>query len=449
MSRPSLAIPTAKPSDLALSRGALIAALTLPICLLYARAGAEICIGIIDILFLVQSARLRDWSWARQPWFVLGCLWWLADMITSFPVPSLGLGPGGWRSFTQALVLIRLLLLAAAFGHFVLTTPRARRDLWIVLALCTLWIAIECWQQAFTGVNIFGDHRWPDGALTGPFWAPRAGPPYTHLLFVAILPVIVWLYSRKTGASRIAAALLGIVGFFTTVMIGQRMPFLLAGLGLLVTALVLRPVRIPAIGLGVLALALIPATRLVSRPTFDKLVLETSRQAWHFAQSPYGELYTRAAVMIEHSPWHGFGFNGFLYFCGQKRFDGGLPALGIGPTSLARGACNIHPHNFYLQAAVDAGIPGLILFALMNLAWMIALGRALARRLDPLRLGLFIGVLTYAWPFASTDNFAVLPMAGWLFVMLGFGLALGAESGPAMPPFLYKARNPVLVDEIR
>jgi hypothetical protein len=436
-------------SRLSVNRNSIarFAALLLPLCLLYARAGAEICIGLIDILFLWQSARVRDWSWARQPWFVLGCLWWLATMIASLPIPTLRLGPGGWPSFTQALVLGRLLLLAAALGHFVLTAPRTRRDLWIILALCTLWIAIECWQQEILGINILGDHRWPDGALTGPFWAPRAGPPYAHLLFLAILPVIIWLYSMRNLAARLGAILLGGLGFLTVVMIGQRMPFLLAGLGLLVTALCLRPVRIPAIILGLLALALIPAMRLISPPTFDKLVLETSAQVRHFAQSPYGELYTRAVVMIGHSPWRGYGFNGFLYFCKQERFGGGLPALGIGPTALAKGACNIHPHNFYLQAAIDAGIPGLILFGAMNLAWLTAIGRGLIRRPDPLRLGLFIGVLTYAWPLASTDNFAVLPMAGWLFVMLGFGLALAAaRSGPKAPPFLYETRQPVLVN---
>ncbi len=432
-----------------LARIAYLAALILPFCLLYARAGAEICIGLIDILFLVQSARLRDWSWARQPWFILGCLWWLADMTASLPLPNLG--AGGLPSFTQALVLGRLLLLAAALGHFVLATPRARRDLWIALAFCAFWIALECWQQALFGANFLGDRRWPDGALTGPFWAPRAGPPYAHLLFVSILPVIMWLYSRKTLACRIGAAALGALGFVTVVIIGQRMPLLLAGLGLLVTALCLRPVRMPAIILGLLALALIPATKLISPPTFDKLVLETSRQVQHFARSPYGELYTRATVMIERSPWHGYGFNGFLYFCEQPRFGAGLPALGLGPTQLAKGACNIHPHNFYLQAAVDAGLPGLILFAAMNLAWLIALGRGLIRRTartgpDPLRLGLFIGVLTYAWPFASTDNFAVLPMAGWLFVMLGFGLALrSAQSGPPARQFLYR-RQRIFVD---
>ncbi len=423
-------------------RIARIAALLLPFCLLYARAGAEITIAIIDIGFLIESLRRRDFAWARQTWFIIALLWWGAELIASLPIPALGLGPAGWKSLSQAIVLIRLLLLPAALV-WVLDTSEARWRFWLAIAIAEVWILLECWQQLVLGVNIFGDHRWPDGALTGPFWAPRAGPPYTHLLFLVALPIIAALIARRGVGPKLAAAAIGVVGFATALLIGQRMPFLLAGLGLIVTALVFRPVRLPAIGLGVVVLLAIPALKLVSPPSFDKLVLETTHQVQHFALSPYGELYTRAVVMIEQSPWRGYGFNGFLYFCPQPRFDGGLPALGIGPTDLALGACNIHPHNFYLQAVIEAGIGGLILFAALNLAWLVALGRGILRQ--PMRLGAFIGVLTYAWPLASTDNFAVLPMAGWLFVMLGLGLSV-PQSGPAAPERLYaeQPRQPAM-----
>ncbi|MCU4161565.1 O-antigen ligase family protein [Acidiphilium sp. AL] len=425
---------------LSLKNLALAAALIVPLCLLYARAGAEFAIGIVDILFFAESVRRRDWAWARAPWFVIGLIWWAAELICSAPIPALGLGAAGWKSFSQALVLIRLLVFAVALGTWVLDTAPARARFWAVIAACEAWIFLQSWQQEILGVNIFGAHRWPDGALTGPFWAPRAGPPYAHLLFLALLPVIAALLTRRSTAARLGAAVLGVLGFATALIIGQRMPFLLAGLGLAVAALMFRPIRLPAIALGVLALLAIPALRVVSKPSFDKLVVETSHQVGNFAKSPYGELYTRAAVMIGRSPWHGYGFNGFLYFCKQPRFDGGLPALGIGPTSLKRGACNIHPHNFYLQAGVDAGIGGMALFAALNIAWLLALGRGLTRRAEPMRLGAFIGVLTYAWPLASTDNFAVLPMAGWLFVMLGLGLAL-VKSSLSEPAFLYSERQ--------
>ncbi|MDD2861799.1 MAG: O-antigen ligase domain-containing protein, partial [Acidiphilium sp.] len=270
-------------------RLALAAALILPICLLYARAGAEFAIALIDIAFLVTSARTRSWAWARQPWFLIALAWWAAEMICSLPIPALGLGPGGWKSFAQAAVLIRLLLLPAALAGFVLDSPRNRWWFWLVIAASEAWILLECWQQEIFCVNVFGDHRWADGSLTGPFWAPRAGPPYTHLLFLTALPIVAALIARRGTVPKLAAAALAIIGFATALIIGQRMPFLLAGLGLAVTALAFRPVRLPAIALGILVILAIPALKIVSPPSFDKLVGETSIQIRHFAKSPYGE----------------------------------------------------------------------------------------------------------------------------------------------------------------
>ena len=130
-----------------------------------------------------------------------------------------------------------------------------------------------------------------------------------------------------------------------------------------------------------------PPRPVISPPTYAKLVHETSQNLSHFSQSPYGELYTRATVMGLQSPWHGWGYNGFRALCPAPQFSGGLPALGIGPTRLSLGACNLHPHNYYIQAFVDAGVPGLILFTAMALSWLVALGRNLLRAPEPMRVG--------------------------------------------------------------
>ncbi|HQT68288.1 MAG: hypothetical protein B7Z78_05845 [Rhodospirillales bacterium 20-60-12] len=408
---------------------ALAATLVLPLWLLHARAFADLFIVLTDLLFLAACAGTADWRWLRRPWLVIALLWWGWEVICSIP----GFGSSGPAGLVQALVLVRLILFAAALEQFVLSDARARHFAWVALALSCLWIGLESWQQILTGRNLFGDHRWPDGSLTGPFWRPRAGAPYAHLLFPALLPALAWLIGRKQPLWRISLFLL-VVGMATVILIGQRMPTLLALLGLAVAALFLRQLRGAALGALALGAVLIAATPLVSPPTYHKLVIHFAQQMDHFAASPYGELYTSAHAMIMQSPWHGYGFNGFRDLCPQPQFRTGIPALNIPPTALALGACNIHPHNFYLQAATDSGLPGLALFTALNAAWLLALGRGLWRNPAPLRVGLFIGVLTYAWPLASTDSFATLPMAGWLFMMAGLGLA---ASGSAEPERLY------------
>lgn len=403
-----------------LRKAGLGAALLAPLGLLHAFVLAEICIGVTDVLFLVTMVRTGNFAWAKKPWFVLAVIWWVWLVICSTPVPALGLGGAGWKlGFAQAVVVIRLLVFTAALQNWLLTTEKARRALWLVLALSCLWIGVEAWQQYLTGRNIFGNPRWPDGSLTGPFWKPRAGQLYAHLLFTAMLPPVLAMFLRG-GTWRLAGAVLALLGVVTSVLIGQRMGVCLTGLGLVVAAIFIPRLRRLAV-LGVAAgIAVLALTPIISPATHGKLVGETQRNFHHFSQSPYGEIFTRATVMGLQSPLHGWGYNGYRVLCPEPRFSAGLGPLP--PTSLALYACIQHPQNYYIQAFADAGFPGLFLFVALMGLWMWELGRGLLKNPDPLRVGLFISVLSFTWPIASTDEFPALYMLGWMFLLLGLGL---------------------------
>ncbi len=87
------------------------------------------------------------------------------------------------------------------------------------------------------------------------------------------------------------------------------------------------------------------------------------------------------------------------------------------------GTCNIHPHNHYLEAATDSGLPGLLLFCALVIAWLRALLRRLGADPDPLRVGLFVACLIQEWPLASASSFYAIEIAGVFLLLLGWGLA--------------------------
>jgi hypothetical protein len=401
---------------------ALAATFLVPLGLLHAFVLAEICIALTDILFLAEMFRRRDFTWARQPWFVVAMLWWGWTLLCSLPLPLPGLHAANLMISTiQVLVILRLIIFIGALQSWVLTTPRARQLLWLLIALSALWIGLESWQQLITGRNIFGDPRWGDGALTGPFWKPRAGDLYAHLLFIALLAPVLALLARPGRAWQTAGIALAALAVVTSVLIGQRMGTIYSFLGLGIAAWALPQLRRPALLVAAIAVLTLLATPLLSPGTYKKLVGETSHQVSHYTQSPYGELETRAVVMGLASPVTGWGYNGFREYCPADQFSGGIPALGIAPTSLAQGACNLHPHNYYLQALTDAGFPGLALFILLNLLWFGKIYRGWRDQQGPVSLGLMIAVVTFLWPLASTDEFPTLYEPGWLFLVLGLG----------------------------
>ncbi len=389
--------------------------------MLHAYAVAEALIALIGLGWLARCALLGDWAWLRQGWAPVAALWWVWLVICSMP----GIGQGGTGSLVQALAVVRYLLLAVALERQVLAQPRVRRWLWMVLAASAAWIGLSALLQFATGRNLAGYPRWGDGELTGPFLKPRAAAPLARMLPpVLLVPVGALLAGRPDLRRMAAAAALTAFAVAVMVLIGQRMPVLLTVLGLLVAAVLLPRLRLPVLAALVAGGVLVAASAVVSPPTFYRLVTKFSDQMENFPASPYGLLAARAVAIAQDHPWTGRGFDGFRSGCADPRYFRGW-GYSSNPADTGGGlaGCNIHPHNLYLQAVTDAGVPGLALYGAMVLAWLAALGRGLWRAPTPLRVGLFAAFVVAHWPLASTSSAFAVETGGLAFLLLGFGLA--------------------------
>ncbi|NHO18989.1 O-antigen ligase family protein [Acetobacter oeni] len=413
----------------------------LPVLLFRARAMADADLSIVAMLFLVRSALLRDWSWLRARWMQCGlALWGLISLSSALAGPA--------ASFVQGLLTLRFFVFCAALAYWVLTGPRAQRALGAVCAFLAIWTILECWEQYLTGTNLFGDPRWGDGALTGPFVHPKAGSALLMVLFPGLMPGILTRLQKTDHRSRLTGAALLLLSVVTMILIGQRMPTLLTCVGLLLTALLVRPMRLPVLGAFVLGAALLAALPVVSPPTYAKLVLKFSHQMSHFASSDYGQLFGRASAMVAAHPWLGVGFDGFRLHCLDPQYVHDMKLLGIPYIAPPEAGCNLHPHNYYLQAATAAGLPGLLLFMAMALCWLRLIARPHlpahgAERVSdvpatvpatPRNAMLLVACCVQLWPLASTSALFSVPPAGWLFLTAGWALAAsGAYLRPGPP----------------
>jgi hypothetical protein len=417
-----MSIPASPRFLAAASRATLVSVLALPLLLLHAHGLAEAAIGIADCAFLTHCAASRDWAWLRATWLRVSGTWWIWLVICSLPIPLLGLGEGGVHSVTQAIATLRFLLLVAAMQHLALRTPEARRWLFAMVAASSAWIVLNCLVQEVLGRNLIGWPRSSEGELTGPFGPPRAGPALVRILLPSVLPPAAALLAspgRLTKAGGYALLLLSLV---VMVLIGQRMPLVLFVLGLGTVAVLIQRLR-PAILATALVGALVLAASPVVAPSANyRLVEKFSSQLRHFAISPYGQLYARAWEIGRRNPITGMGFDGFNTGCPQPRyfrptFDG---------TQIDGGGAKIcwdHPHNFYFQALDDGGFIGLALFCATVIAWLVPLARGLWRDPEPLRVGLFAAAFIQLWPVQSSTAFTSMPIGGWFFLLLGWGMA--------------------------
>lgn len=394
-----------------MKRLALVMTLTLPLFLLRGRAIADGIISGVALLFVLHCLLTGDRGW-RQGWCVPAFLFWGVAILSSIM-------HGTTHAVAEAFALGRFIVFCAALASWILPDPGVRRALGLSVTLVALWLIVECWQQYLFGANLWGYPRWGDGALTGPFARPRAGPPLVIVAFPGVAIYAVRWFQAPSWPLRAAGACLIVFLMVTMILIGQRMPTLLFGLGLVVTALLSRPLRWPILGAGVVgctALALLP---VLSPPAYEKLVVHFLEQMRHFPASPYGQLYIRAGVMLKLHPWLGLGVDGFRRSCADPAYVLDLSIFGKKfPTGDASGGCNIHPHNVYLDVAVSTGLVGLACMMTMIASWL--------RRLDsetPEQMMLLVALCMMLWPLASSSALFTVRTAGWLFLMAGWGLA--------------------------
>ena len=224
------------------------------------------------------------------------------------------------------MLIVRFVILIAAMEHAILRDPAPRRWLGYVVAASAAYIVIQSLVQFAFGRNLYGEGRGPDGELTGPFGKPRAGPPLVRILFPALMPSVAELLRRPGIWSVAAGYMLLFAGIGVMVLIGQRMPLLLTGLGLVAVALMLRRLRPAMITAAILGVLLLAASPVIAPAAHYRLVSKFSGQMEHFASSRYGELYARALEIGMQHPLTGLGAGVPLW----------LPAAALFPSKLRR-----------------------------------------------------------------------------------------------------------------
>jgi O-antigen ligase len=400
---------------------ALAMTLTMPFFQLRGRAISDGIMSVIGILFLVHCVRVGALGWWRRGWFVFALLFCGLAILSSVM-------HGSGHAVGEAVVLIRFFLFCAALERWVLRDAPSRRWLGAVVTAAALWVVMECWQQYLLGYNLWGFARWSDGALTGPFYKPRAGTALLMVVFPGLMPFAIRWLQRPSWRQKLAGVALVMFLVLTMILIGQRMPTLLFGLGLVIMALVIRGMRWPVVAAGVAGAVVLCLLPILSPPAYAKLVVQFLAQIRDFPDSNYGQIYIRAAVMLRQHPWLGLGADGFRAFCTSPSYVRDLPLFGRDFASRGvEAGCNIHPHNIYLEVATTAGLLGLGCFLVMIASWLWRMMRALMPAEAPQQAMLYVTCCVMLWPVASSSALFTVRTAGWVFLMVGWGLAASRD----------------------
>ncbi|MCI5049819.1 MAG: O-antigen ligase family protein [Rickettsiales bacterium] len=405
-----------------LQRMHLIAAwstILIPIACAVSRAAADGLLILVAVLFLVSSAIRRDFSWARESWVALLLILWaylVARGIFTAEMKSALSRAGAW---------VRFPVFTAAICFWVLRDPVWFKKLIISLSIAVGFMLIDTGIQYIAGIELLGREPYPgDGSprLTGPFSSPRIG---IMLIWMSIPVLAYWLVSDsgqmrngRTLAMGVAYTLLLVVIVFIT---GERMAFLLTGLAFVIAFFLLPIPKKWLLLMGGIAAALVIGMATLNPGLVQRQMKSTEHVVSEFSGSHYGQIWGSAIAMFKAHPIVGVG---------PKQFRARCPEPAFGPLDQLEIRCNLHPHNMYLEWAVESGMIGLALFAG---AFVLLIRRALADfptlKLQPVYLGLLITLCIRLWPLASTTGFFTAWSAVPFWLVVGWLLAFSYQHG--------------------
>ncbi len=396
---------------------AMAASVAIPVVVIVSRSATEALVAGLPAGFLLHLAVKRDFTPLRAPWFILACGYWAWLVLVT------ALAGSQPAQMLAALAWGRFPLATLAIASWALSSARGQRLAFWVLAGAVGFVALEVWLQFTLGRGLTGAGNAHVGYLSGPFHRPRAGGYLSVTLWPVILPAVVALaalgwWGRGAGMAIVVLA----VG--AVLLAGQRSPFAVTLMGLGVAALVLRSLRAPALLAVLMAAVMLALAAILAPTTFYRYAVHLPQLLSGFPETHYGQILARALAMIEAHPWLGMGAEAFRTACYLPVFHVGWGGIGDGGGAAM---CVPHVHHFYLEALVDAGIPGLLLFTASSLALLGAIGRGLWHAPDPLRLGLFLAALIALWPLATAGAYAGIDQAALRVLLTGLGLALAVR----------------------
>jgi len=403
------------------TRIALVFAALIPVFVIVSRSVTEGVIAGLAVGYLLHLAATRDVAALRAPWFLVAMGYW-AWIITATLLAG-----AGWDQLQVALAWGRFPLAMLAIAHWALASAQAGRIALWVLGGAVGFVALEVWLQFIFGHGLTRAGDDLVGYFSGPFLRPRAGGYLSVALWPVLLPAVAallgWRWQGRLGAFLLVALALGAV-----VLAGQRSPMLMTGAGLVVAALVLRSLRLPVLFAALGAAILLAAASLFAPVTFYRYAVHLPELLGNFPETHYGQIVARALAMHQAHPWLGLGADAFRTACYDPAYHIGWGGLGDGGGAAM---CVTHVHHFYLEALVDGGWPGLILFTAFCVLVLLAMGRGLWPGAggpshtgpDPVRVGLLLAAGISLWPIGTAGAFAGIDQAALRCLVIGLGLA--------------------------
>lgn len=366
--------------------------LLLPLAMIFSRTLAEVCGGLLGILFLVHSYRIKQWGWLKETPIIFALLLWLYSVlvVTPFAIdPQASLSRIDW---------FRFILLFAAIVYWLSDYHQELRLIAKIIIAVMFLSGLDAIYQFNTGFSLAGT-PYLEERLTGPFhkviigiYFAKLGIPFLGILFYYALR------DKKKNELAILVAMMAYI-FAIIILSNERTAALSFSVSLLLIAtgmfISFKKWR-PYIFVMLAAIAIFLALAYQTQPALQNRLHITHAMLQDFSQSPYAQLWKASLLMWQEHPVTGVGMLNFRVAC---------PALE------QRGLvtfCGPHSHNVYLEVLSEFGTLGFTALLLLITSLIVAvIEKHSAYPPERVILTFFAlgGLLINFFPLAPTQSF--------------------------------------------
>lgn len=371
---------------------ALYFLLLLPIAMIFSRTFAEICAGMVSVLFLAHSYRTKSWSWLRRTPIVFALMLWAYSALVVTPLAI------DWRASYSRVDWIRFILFFAAVVYWLYAYHAELRRIAAVIVTIIFLSGIDAIYQFYTGFSFAGVPYETD-RLTGPFHKVIIGIYFAKLAipFLGILIYYAWVEKRK--ALLLLLCGMAIYIFSIILLSNERTAALSFTVGAMLIAaglfLKFRNTR-PVILSLIVGMAALATTFYVSQPALQKRLHVTHEMMQDFSRSEYAQLWKASILLWREHPATGVGMLNFRIACPSLE-ERGLVAF-----------CGPHSHNVYLEVLSEfgtLGFTGLLLLITSLVVAVLEQHSNIPRERYVLTLFALAGLLINFFPLAPTQSF--------------------------------------------
>jgi len=419
----------------------------MPLALVTGPALPDLLLFFFSIIFIfVLITKKQKFEIELENWMIVSIILWIWFIFISFFAINFT------KSIADALIFIRFMVFII-FSYVIFSNISKKKFffflnslffLCILVALDTLFQFYNYSSYYGFGKDLFG--RSPEGdsgiygRLSGPFLDLVPGSFLSRFVFFNILLIYFSYDLAKKNILLIIIYIFGLSLIFSLIYFsGERMALATTGLGCLLCIIFSKKIRL------ILLFSIFISSSFIfinikfhphynnyeiisSSAEHDGLIIkrhfacnddEICKKTFkgqpkffevikNFKESAYGEIYLTSYQMWKDNKFFGIGLNNYKILCNnQNKYS----------TYHQNFGCASHPHNLYLQALLESGLIGFIIFCLFV---FLIFYKVNSIKIIGSKIILFSVLLAIFWPLMSTGSF----LKNWNMVFICFVCSL-------------------------